>query len=154
MDAARKRGICADGYRTIREAPDREALIRYYLSNPDWCISRGFPDLPTLADCFSDCADMGVYVNVRFNGQLLNDRQIYIFHNCTGCIRTTFNIEKAVIPMLYVANGCRLRIIGAKPSELPPDKVKIPVYIFGKNDVSARCNRYVSFTKFKSSLVI
>lgn len=150
MEGARRGGICAEGYGKMREY-DRDKLIDYYLENPDWCLERNYPTLSELREHFSDIEDKGVYMDKTFHGELMNDLQVYIFHNCKGTIKVGLNIEKAIIPMLYVANGCRLRIVGTgilakKPSE-------IPVYIFGENDVSARDNRFVKFKKYSNDII-
>lgn len=151
LATAKSKGVCKEGYERMSES-DRNSLVDYYLEMPDWCLERGFPDLRTLSAHFADCEDKGVYVNKVFHGELLNDLQTYIFHNCKGTIHVGLNVEKANIPMLYLSNGCRLRIVGVgdvklkKPSE-------VPVYTFGKNDVSARDNRYVKFIRYKSGVL-
>lgn len=151
MDEARAKGICADGYRTMH-AEDVDGLIEYYLRNPDWCMERGYPSLSFLREHFSDIEDKGVFIGRTFHGELLNDMQTYIFHNCKGTIKTGLNVEKAIIPMLYLANGCRLRIIGS--GEIAPKAPSVvPVYMFGKNDVSARDNKHVKFIRYKSELI-
>lgn len=151
MTDAREKGICIDGYKEMHSA-DRKELVDYYVHNPDWCMERGFPDLQTLTDEFADCEDMGVFVGKTFGGEVLNERQAYIFHNCKGTIKVGLNVEKKIIPMIYVANGCRLRIVGIGEKACTIQSV-VPVYMFGKNDISARDNRHIKFKRYYNKLL-
>ena len=151
MESAREKGICADGYGTMR-TDDVDALVDYYTANPDWCMERDFPSLSVLREHFSDIEDKGVFVGKTFHGELLNDLQTYIFHDCKGTIKVGLNVEKAIIPMLYLANVCRLRIVGTGDME-PSKPSEVPIYTFGKNDVSARDNKFVKFKHYKKDLI-
>lgn len=151
MTQARAKGICADGYKEMRGGEIGE-LVDFYIENPDWCLERGFPDIEVLREHFSDITEKGVYVDHKFNGELLNDLQTYIFHNCKGTIKVGLNVEKAIIPMLYIANGSRLRIMGVG-DVVPKKPSEVPVYSFGKNDISARDNKYVKFYAYKNKLI-
>ena len=152
INTARAKGICADGYKQMLGSADVNAMVKYYVDNPDWCLERNFPDLQMLTEKFADCEDKGVFVNKIFQGELLNDLQTYVFHNCKGTIKVGLNVDKAIIPMLYLANGCELEIIGVgdvipfKPSE-------VPVYVFGKNLLVANENKYVKFKIYQNALV-
>lgn len=128
MLQARKDGICLEGYETMRSC-DRDQLIDYYVTNPDWCMERDFPDLHTLTTSFANIQHKGVYVNQVFHGELLNDLQALIFHNCKGVIKTSLNLGLKIIPMFYFANNCEITI------ECMED-IHIPIYIFGNNDVT------------------
>ncbi|MDE6009331.1 MAG: hypothetical protein K2G90_09005 [Muribaculaceae bacterium] len=178
LHTAHEKGICADGYRQMLESADIDALIEYYTAQPDWCLERNFPDLETLREHFADAGDKGVFVDRTFNGELLNERQVYVFHNCKGKIKVGLNLEKAIIPMIYLANGCRMRIEGVaglspndKPlagtgrlGNLPPIRavgkppshnlpIRVPIYLFGKNDVTAESDENVEFKVYKHDLV-
>ena len=144
MADAKAKGICLDGLSKMRVLPDKGALIDYYVENPDWCLERNYPDFETLQSEFANCGEKGVFVGRKFRGEVLNDLQAYIFHNCSGSVKVGLNVDKAIIPMLYIANNCRLRIIGVG-DVAPRYRTEVPVYIFGKNDVSARGNQYVKF---------
>lgn len=152
INGAQAKGICAEGLDTMLNAADLGAMVNYYVENPDWCLERDFPSLQTLRDHFSDAGKMGVFVDRTFHGELLNERQTYVFHNCKGTIKVGLNVEKSTIPMLYLANGCRLRIIGTGDAT-PKKPSEVPVYVFGKNDVSAKGNKYVEFNIYKHSLI-
>lgn len=136
MQGARKQGICAEGYGHMR-GYDREKLINYYLQNPDWCIERNFPSLELLRREFSDIEDKGVYVDKTFNGEVFDQLQTYVFHNCKGTIKVAMNYDKAVIPMLYFANGCNL-CVECEQENTPP--IKVPLYINIYDECSVTAN--------------
>lgn len=131
---------------------DVSAMVDYYVANPDWCLERNFPDLQTLREHFADCEERGVFVDRTFQGEVLNDLQTYIFHNCKGTIKVGLNVEKAIIPMLYLANGCRLQIVGMGDIT-PRIPSQVPVYVFGDCDYVAQDNKHVNFSIYKHKLL-
>lgn len=143
MREAREGGICLEGYEKMRKC-DRDQLIDYYIINPDWCLERNFPDLQTLATKFSDLSHKGVYVKHSFNGEVLDDLQVYIFHNCKGRIRVRLNTERKLIPMLYFANNCDM-VIECN------ENISVPLYIFGENTIVT--NNANAFRFFKRPLI-
>lgn len=151
MQEARSGGICKDGYEYMRTC-NVDKLIDYYIQNPDWCLERNYPTLNYLEEHFADKQCKGIYVGEKFNGELLDEKQVYIFHNCKGTIKVGLNIKKAIIPMLYIANNCRIKIVGVGEDGMRQSEV--PIYIFGKNDVSAHNNKYVKFNKYETDLIV
>lgn len=151
MEEARRGGICAEGFREMRTDSIGE-LVDYYVANPDWCMERGFPSLDILRSEFSDIEDKGVYVGKAFNGEVFSDKQVYIFHDCKGTIKVAMDYGNAVIPMLYFANGCRMRVTCTQKENLK-SPIDVPLYIFGKNDIQARSNIYAKFIKHKHGLL-
>lgn len=151
---ARAKGICAEGFKRISD-DEIDALVDYYLEIPDWCLERNFPSLQMLRDHFCNVEEKGVFVGKKFHGELLNDLQTYVFHNCKGTVKVGLNVEKGIIPMLYVANGCRLRFVGVGDyaPKNPDERSVVPLYTFGKNDISAKSNKYVEFTTYKNDLI-
>ncbi len=152
---AQGKEICKPGYERMLMC-DIDGLVDYYLEMPDWCMERGFPDFATLKEHFTGFENKGAFIGKTFHGEVLNDLQTYIFHKCTGTIKVGLNVEKGIIPMLYLANGCRLRIMGTgdfKPKK-ESERSAVPVYTFGKNDVSARDNKYVRFIRYNSDLIL
>ena len=125
MSGAREGGICAEGYGQMR-GYDRDAMIDYYLANPDWCLERGFPSLELLRREFSDIGDRGVFVGRTFDGEAFDERQVYVFHDCKGTISVGMDYGNAVIPMLYFANGCDM-VVKCEQENDPP--VKVPLYV-------------------------
>lgn len=128
IEQARSNNVCEEGYH-VMQSRNMDGLIAYYLQNIDWCLERGFPDLQTLSTQFANIQDKGVYVNAKLEGEMLNDLQVYVFHNCKGHIRVGLNIEKAIIPMLYFANDCDVVVECG-------ENIKVPLYVFGNNTVA------------------
>lgn len=125
MEDARRGGICAEGYGLMR-GYDREGLIGYYVANPDWSIERNFPSLKLLRREFSDIENKGVFVGRTFDGEVFDKLQAYIFHDCKGTIRVAMDYDNAVIPMLYFANGCNIRVECEQKND---PAINVPLYI-------------------------
>lgn len=125
MEAARRGGICAEGY-GLMHGYDRDGLIDYYVQNPDWAIERGFPCIELLRREFSDIEDKGVFVGKTFDGEVFDKLQVYIFHDCKGTIKVAMDYENAVIPMLYFANGCNIRVECEQKND---PAINVPLYI-------------------------
>lgn len=143
MGDARRLGICLDGYNEMRNCTDKEWLVWYYMANPDWCMELGFPSLVQLKENFSDCGEQGLFVGRTFHGEKMCGLQTYAFHNCKGTIEVEMDYDKAVIPMLYFANKCRMRVVCRQDNGAHP--ITVPIYSFGHNDISARdgkCAKY------------
>lgn len=155
IEQARQSGICDEGLARMRSL-DLPGLIAYFLENPDWCLERGFPSVYLLSRMDRDTlADSGIFIDRKFKGELLSSRQVYVFLNCRGTVKTGLNIPLSVIPMLYFANSCRMRIVGT--GDVRPrcesQRTEIPLYSFGPNEISARDNIYVKFNRFKTELL-
>lgn len=125
MEDARRGGICAEGYGLMR-GYDRDGLIAYYVANPDWSIERGFPSLELLHREFADIEDKGVFVGKTFDGEVFDKLQTYIFHDCKGTIKVAMDYDNAVIPMLYFANGCNIRVECEQKND---PAINVPLYI-------------------------
>lgn len=125
MEDARRGGICAEGYGQMR-GYDRDGLIDYYVQNPDWSIERGFPSIELLRREFSDIEEKGVFVSKTFDGEVFDKLQTYIFHDCKGTIRVAMDYDNAVIPMLYFANGCNIRV---ECEQKNSPAINVPLYI-------------------------
>lgn len=132
MTSARSVGICKDGYSQMR-GYDRDGLVSYYVENPDWCIERGFPSLETIRREFSDIEDKGVFVGKTFDGEVFDKLQAYIFHDCKGTINVAMDYDNAVIPMLYFANGCKIRV---KCEQDNKPMIIVPLYVSEDCNVS------------------
>ena len=130
---ARKHGMCADNRAYLSACEDKKDAIRLYKQTIDWALEEQYPDIDFLRKEFSQCESEGVYIDHHFDGELLNDHQAYVFHNCTGTIRLDINLEKEIIPMCYFANNCNMTILGNDSHRLLP--IQVPLYIFGKNNI-------------------
>ena len=52
--------------------------------------------------------------------------QAYICHDCKGTIKVAMDYDNAVIPMLYFANGCRMRVECEQKND---PAINVPLYI-------------------------
>lgn len=139
--------MCTENIDALRACETKDDAVALYKKTIDWALEKNYPPVNFIRNEFGDCENLGVYIDRTFNGELLNDHQCYVFHNCRGHITVDINIEKRIIPMLYFANGCDLSISRADtPHTLP---IRVPLYIFGENHISAEDNNDVTFKKYQ-----
>lgn len=130
MADIRAHRVCAEYDTLTSRARSKVDALSLYKRGIDWCLEHDSPSVDLLRAYKGDCAASGIYIDRHFNGELLNDKQVYVFHNCTGSVRTGLNLEKKIIPMLYFANGCDMTVEGESPA-----LVRVPCYTFGDNKV-------------------
>lgn len=131
---ARIKGMCDDNRAYLSACETKADAIRLYKQTVDWALEEHYPDFEFIEKEFSDAEQEGVFVNKQFDGEILNEHQVYVFHKCSGTIRVGINRDKRIIPMLYFANGCKMVVEGIEDSRLLADRV--PFYIFGENEVT------------------
>lgn len=149
MQEAREKGICIDGFREMRNY-DRSGLLGYYLRTIDWSLERDYPSLAFARQFFPDSEEYGIYLDRTFDGDVFCGRQIYVFHNCKGHINVAMDYDNAIIPMLYFANGCNIAV-GCEQQNISP--IRVPLYVFGNNNVTVTESRNAIFTKFNSPII-
>lgn len=137
--------MCEENRRALACIGSKSDAIELYKKTIDWALEEGYPSIDVLRRHFSDCGEMGVFVDKTFHGELLDDNLVYVFHNCHGTIHVGLNLEKKLIPMLYFANGCDMSILG-DGSESP---VRVPLYVFGGNVIDAKNAEDIEFLTFK-----
>lgn len=148
-EGARESGMCAEGFKRIHTS-GKESLIAYYLSCPDWCLERNYPSIEILRTEFADCEDKGVYVDKQFDGELIAEQLVYVFHNCKGRIRVGWDLDTATIPMLYFANGCDMQVESDGVARLIP--IRVPIYLFGDQKVEAKSDTSTVFNVYKEGM--
>ena len=135
IDDAIRKGICNEYAELLRRSKDLTQFLHLYRRGVDWSLENDCPSVALMRRFPEERLDLhGIFIDKEFNGEVLDDRLVYIFHNCTGTIRTGLNVEQKIIPMLYFANGCDMRIESANDFVLPRP-IKVPLYIFGQNSV-------------------
>ena len=133
---AREHRMCADNRAYLSACETKEDAIRLYKQTIDWALEEEYPDLDFLRKEFADQQSQGIFIDHNFDGEILNEHQVYVFHHCTGTIRVGLNLAKKIIPMCYFANDCDMTILGVETADqFLPDRV--PLYIFGKNKINA-----------------
>lgn len=145
---ARLHRMCDDNRAYLGACETKEDAIRLYKQTIDWALEEGYPDLVFLRKEFSTFGNEGFFVDHHFEGEVLNEHQIYVFHNCTGTIRVGLNIAKKIIPMLYFANDCEMTVIGIEGDEFHS---RVPLYIFGDNNVKAENSSNLEVRIYKHS---
>jgi len=124
--------VCDEYSELTSRAKTKVDALALYKRGIDWCLENDSPSLSLLRTYKDDCAYNGVYIDRKFEGELLNSNTVYVFHNCSGTVRVGLNVQKRIIPMLYFANGCDMTIVG-----VPPAGVRVPLYVFGENNIVA-----------------
>lgn len=126
--------MCEENRTALEKIESKADAIYLYKKTIDWALEEGYPRMDTLRRFFSDCASEGVFIDREFHGEVLKDHQVYVFHNCSGYIRTGLNVEKQIVPMLYFANGCDMKVSSSDNLGIA---TRVPIYIFGTNRISA-----------------
>lgn len=127
---ARKHRMCAENRLALAaDGITKEQAIELYKKTIDWALEENYPALDVLRREFSDFEHLGIYVDKHFGGDMLL-QQVVVLHHCSGTINVDLDVKNAVIPMIYVANGCDITI------KRPADRVfglpiRVPIYIFG-----------------------
>ena len=110
IDLARQKRMCLDYFTELKDCKNIDSAIPLYLKNPNWSLENKFLSLTFIRKYLSNKTGQGIYVDYNFEDELLNDKQVYILHDCKGKIRTALNVEKQIIPMFYLANGSEVEI--------------------------------------------
>ena len=142
---ARLESMCTENMDALRVCETKADAVALYKKTIDWALEKNYPPINFIRNEFGDCEDLGIFVDRKFYGEILNEHQCYVFHNCRGHITVDINIEKRIIPMLYFANGCNLRITRAET--LQSSHIKVPLYIYGDNTVIAKDTGNITFTR-------
>lgn len=142
---ARIYSMCEENIEGLKACQTKAAAVSLYKKTIDWALEKDFPSLDFIRKEFAECRDLGIFVDTEFRGELLNEHQCYVFHNCHGHLTVDLNVEKRIIPMLYFANGCNLRITRAET--LQSSHIKVPLYIYGENTVIAEDTGDITFTR-------
>jgi hypothetical protein len=146
MKDAKAKGICVDGYKTMEQCSNVGELVDFYIQSIDWCLEKDYPTLQYIRDNFSDIQNKGIYVGQTFHGEKFSRLQSYVFHDCSGVINVEMDYENAIIPMLYFANNCHITVI-CKQKNTPA--IRVPLYIFGDNVITAQDDENVIFSKYQ-----
>lgn len=147
---ATMKGMCADNMDALSRVESKSDAIRLYKHGIDWALEKQYPGYPLLARFFSDCEDQGIFVGREFHGEVLDGCQQYVFHNCRGHIKVDLNVKRAIIPMLYMADGCDMTVTRAESAH--SRAIRVPIYSFGENIVSARDNDDIEFKIYRFEL--
>lgn len=122
-----------DNYKNPLERCQTPAqAIRLFKNCISWALQERYPTKEELLQ-FADkdtLAENGVYIDREFNGECINDFICCVFINCTGIIKTGYNMQKKILPMFYLSEGSGLEIIPDR--NLLPRSIPIELY-YGSN---------------------
>ena len=142
---ARLESMCTENMDALRACETKADAVALYKKTIDWALEKNYPPVNFIRNEFGDCEDLGIFVDKDFHGELLDEHQCYVFHNCRGHITVDLNVEKKIIPMLYFANGCNISVTRAdSPHSLP---IRGPLYIYGENTIIAKDTGNITFTR-------
>lgn len=141
----RLHSMCTENIEALKGCESKSDAVFLYKKTIDWALENGYPPVEFIREEFGDCECYGIFIDKEFNGELLNEHQCYVFHNCRGNITVDLNISKRIIPMLYFANGCDLSISRSGISH--PNSIRVPLYIYGHNDISAEDTEDITFVR-------
>lgn len=142
---ARLNSMCTDNIEMLKSCETKADAISLYKRTIDWALKNDYPTINFIRNEFGDCDDLGVFVDRVFYGEVLDEHQCYVFHNCRGSINVDLNISKGIIPMLYFANGCDVKVGRANSAHTLP--IKVPLYIYGDNKINASDSDDIIFTR-------
>jgi len=106
------RTLC-DNYRSPLSRCRNEAqALRLYKNCIGWALQERYPSKEELLDFTTKevLAENGIYVDREFRGERVDDHVCCVFLGCRGTISTGLNVEKSIIPMLYLSEGSDLQL--------------------------------------------
>ena len=134
---AEKAGVCGQYLELLERQKDLTNFLSLYRRGARWSLEHNVPRIDMLRQCTEERLDLhGIYIDRHFDGDIFWDRQVYIFHNCTGTIRTGLNLDRRIAPILYFANGCNMRIESAN-ADCITTPVHIPIYVYNNSHIEA-----------------
>ena len=139
-------GMCAENRRLLEYVDTKADAISLYKKTIDWALEEDYPGIDMLRRAFSDCESEGVFVDRQFNGEILDAKQVYVFHNCKGTICVRLNVSEKIIPMLYFANGCKMTVRHADGDDT---SIRVPLYVFGDNEIFPEQSESMQCSLFK-----
>lgn len=142
---ARLHSMCTENIEALKTCETKAEVVALYKKTIDWALEENYPPINFIRNEFGDYEDLGIFVDKDFHGELLIEHQCYVFHNCRGHIRVGLNSSKAIIPMLYFANGCDMSISRADTSRIMP--IRVPLYIYGENKIEAQDSNDIIFSR-------
>lgn len=104
--------LCANYRGPLERCETAAQAIRLYKNCISWALQERYPTKEDLLAFASKetLAENGVYIDMEFHGERIDNHICCVFLNCTGKITTGLNVEKAIIPMLYLCEDSSLEI--------------------------------------------
>lgn len=106
------RSLCENYRNPLERCETAAQAIRLYKNCISWALQERYPTKEDLLAFASKetLAENGVYVDTEFNGERIDSHICCVFLNCKGWISTGLNLDKAIIPMLYLSDSSDLKV--------------------------------------------
>lgn len=101
------KNMCKEYQEKIAYDNSKQNLIYLYKTIPNWCLENKYPALEVLKEY--NGIDDGFYVDCDVD--VVADKQVYVFNNCKGIVRTKFNVDDPFFPMLYFGLNCEISLV-------------------------------------------
>lgn len=104
--------LCANYRKPLEQCLTAAQAIRLMKNCISWCLLERYPTKEEML-AFADkevWADNGIYIDTEFNGERIDDHIYCVFIGCKGRIKTGLNLEKQIIPKLYLSEGSNLKV--------------------------------------------
>lgn len=106
--------LCANYRNALMACDNINQAARLYKSCISWALLERYPTKEELLDIANGdkavLAKNGIFIDTLLNGELIDDFLCCVFLSCTGSIRVGLNVEKAIVPKLYLSEGTRLSV--------------------------------------------
>lgn len=104
--------MCSAYRAPLERCDDAKQAIRLWKNCVDWALQEQYPSKGEILAMFDDetLVESGVYVNKEFNGERIDGHICCVFIGCTGRISTGLNLQKEIIPTLYLSDGCDMDV--------------------------------------------
>lgn len=106
------RSLCDNYRRPLEQCETIAQALRLYKNCISWALQEQYPTKKDLLNFTTQdvLAENGIYVDREFMGERIDDHICCVFLNCKGYITTGLNVNKAIIPMIYLSDGSDLGI--------------------------------------------
>lgn len=104
--------LCENYRNPLERCETAAQAIRLYKNCISWALQERYPtkeDLLAFAPK-ETLAENGVYIDMEFNGERIDSHIYCVFLNCKGRISTGVNIDKSIIPVLYLSERSDLKV--------------------------------------------
>lgn len=106
------KSLCKNYRNPLERCETAAQAIRLYKNCISWALQERYPTKEDLLAFASKetLAENGVYIDTTFKGERIDGHICCVFLNCRGWISTGLNLNKAIIPMLYLSDGSDLKV--------------------------------------------
>lgn len=104
--------LCSNYRNPLERCETATQAIRLYKNCISWALLERYPSKEELLS-FADksvLAENGIYIDMKFSGERIDNHIVCVFINCKGLISVGLNREKQIIPKLYLSEGSNLEV--------------------------------------------